>query len=99
MIPDLDSQIGITIYSTQFTGIGGKIRSESKDFQVTELISEKIQNSISDQNGYAVYSLKKKKIDTNHAISGIFRTKGHSPEVPWTKRRIGHNRAVCLLWK
>ena len=76
MIPDLDSQIGITIYSTQFAGIGGKIRAESKDFQVTELISEKIQNSINDQNGYAVYNLKKKKIDTNHALSGIFRQKG-----------------------
>ncbi len=72
MIPDLDSQIGITVYSTKFTGIGGRIRVEPEDFQVTELISEKVQNSINDQNGYAVYKLKKKKIDTNHALSGIF---------------------------
>ncbi|MDH3855324.1 MAG: tRNA pseudouridine(13) synthase TruD [Nitrosopumilus sp.] len=76
MIPNLDSQIGITVYSTQFTGIGGKIRVEPKDFQVTELISVKAQNSINDQNGYAVYKLKKKKIDTNHALSGIFKQKG-----------------------
>ena len=76
MIPNLDSQIGITVYSTQFTGIGGKIRVEPKDFQVTELISKKAQNSINDQNGYAVYKLKKKKIDTNHALSGIFKQKG-----------------------
>ena len=76
MIPNLDSQIGIAVYSTQFTGIGGKIRVEPKDFQVTELISEKAQNSINDQNGYAVYKLKKKKIDTNHALSGIFKQKG-----------------------
>lgn len=76
MIPKLDSQIGIEVYSTQFTGIGGKIRVEPKDFQVTELISKKAQNSINDQNGYAVYKLKKKKIDTNHALSGIFKQKG-----------------------
>ncbi|MDH3765697.1 MAG: tRNA pseudouridine(13) synthase TruD [Nitrosopumilus sp.] len=76
MIPNLDSQIGIAVYSTQFIGIGGKIRVEPEDFQVTELISKKAQNSINDQNGYAVYKLKKKKIDTNHALSGIFKQKG-----------------------
>jgi tRNA pseudouridine13 synthase len=76
VIPKLDSQIGIAVYSTQFPGIGGKIRVEPKDFQVTELISKKAQNSINDQNGYAVYKLKKKKIDTNHALSGIFKQKG-----------------------
>ena len=76
MIPDLDSQIGILVYSTTFPGIGGKIRIEPEDFQVSELISEKSKKSISDQHGYAVYKLKKKKIDTNHALSGIFRQKG-----------------------
>ena len=76
MIPKLDSQIGISVYSTKFPGIGGKIRVEPEDFQVTELISEKVKNSINVQTGYAVYLLKKKKIDTNHALSGIFRKKG-----------------------
>ncbi len=76
MIPQLDSQIGISVYSTEFSGIGGKIRVEPEDFQVSELISQKIKNSINDQSGYAVYKLKKKKIDTNHALSGIFRKKG-----------------------
>jgi len=76
VIPQIDSQIGISVYSTKFPGIGGKIRVEPEDFQVSELISEKVKNSINDQNGYAVYKLKKKKIDTNHALSGIFRQKG-----------------------
>ena len=76
MIPDLDSQIGISVYSTKFPGIGGKIRIEPEDFQVSELISKKSKKSINDQHGYAVYKLKKKKIDTNHALSGIFRQKG-----------------------
>jgi tRNA pseudouridine13 synthase len=76
VIPNLDSQIGIEVYSTKFSGIGGKIRVEPEDFQVTELISKKVENSINDQNGYAVYKLKKKRIDTNHTLSEIFRQKG-----------------------
>ncbi|MEK0345676.1 MAG: tRNA pseudouridine(13) synthase TruD [Nitrosopumilus sp.] len=76
MIPNLDSQIGITVYSTKFSGIGGTIRIEPEDFQVTEIISQRAQKSINDSEGYAVYKLKKKKIDTNHALSDIFRKKG-----------------------
>ena len=76
MIPDLDSQIGISVYSTGFLGIGGKIRITPEDFHVSEKISAKSQNSINDKEGYAVYKLKKKKIDTNHALSDIFRKKG-----------------------
>jgi tRNA pseudouridine13 synthase len=76
VIPNLDSEIGITVYSTEFNGIGGKIRIEPEDFQVTELISQRAQNSINDQEGYAVYKLKKKKIDTTHALSDVFRKKG-----------------------
>ncbi len=76
MIPDLDSQIGINVYSTKFNGIGGKIRVVPEDFQVSEVISQKAENSINDQSGYVVYKLKKKKIDTNHALSDIFRRKG-----------------------
>jgi len=76
VIPNLDSQIGITVYSTEFDGIGGKIRVEPEDFQVTEIISQRAQNSINAQEGYAVYKLKKKKIDTNHALSDVFRKKG-----------------------
>ena len=76
MISDLDSQIGISVYSTEFSGIGGKIRLTPEDFLVSEKISEKSQNSINDKEGYAVYKLKKKKIDTNHALSDIFRKKG-----------------------
>ena len=76
MIPDLDSKIGISVYSTNFAGIGGKIRISPDDFQVSELISKKVENSIIDQDGYAVYKLKKKNIDTNHALSTIFAKKG-----------------------
>ena len=76
MIPDIDSQIGISVYTTQFSGIGGKIRISPEDFEVSELISKRATNSITDESGYAVYKLKKQKIDTNHALSGIFRKTG-----------------------
>lgn len=76
MIPEIDSQIGISVYSTKFTGIGGRIRTEAEDFSVTEVLSDKSLQSICQQDGYAVYKLKKKKIDTNHALADIFRKKG-----------------------
>ncbi|MSV26210.1 MAG: tRNA pseudouridine(13) synthase TruD [Nitrosarchaeum sp.] len=76
MIPKIDSQIGISVFSTNFHGIGGRIRDEAENFDVSEVISQKILDSISLQEGYAVYKLKKKKIDTNHALSDIFRKKG-----------------------
>ncbi|MDH3385624.1 MAG: tRNA pseudouridine(13) synthase TruD [Nitrosopumilus sp.] len=76
MIPKIDLQIGISIYSTKFEGIGGKIRSIPEDFEVSEVISDKSLKLISDQDGYAIYKLKKKKIDTTHALSDIFRKKG-----------------------
>ncbi len=76
MIPKIDSQIGISVYSTKFEGIGGKIRTSSENFEVSEVISDKSLNLISEQNDYAVYKLKKKNIDTNHALSDIFRKKG-----------------------
>ena len=75
MIPKLDSQIGISVYSTKFEGIGGKIRVNSEDFEVSEVISDKSLKLISEQGDYAVYKLKKKNIDTNHALSDIFRKK------------------------
>ena len=76
MIPDIDSQIGISLYTTKFSGIGGKIRISPEDFQVSELISKRATNSITAESGYAVYKLKKKKIDTNHALSGVFQKTG-----------------------
>ncbi len=75
-IPDLDSQIGITEYSTTFNGIGGRIRVNVDDFEVNELLSKKKQSAIKQNEGYAVYKLKKKNIDTNHALSDFFKKKG-----------------------
>ncbi len=76
MIPKIDSDIGILTYCTDFQGTGGRIKESPEDFEVSEVILEKIKNSIGDKGDYAVYKLKKKNIDTSHALSDIFRKKG-----------------------
>ncbi|NNL59523.1 MAG: tRNA pseudouridine(13) synthase TruD, partial [Nitrosopumilus sp.] len=64
------------VYSANFDGIGGKIRDSPEDFEVSEIISAKSLKVISNDNGYAVYKLRKKRIDTNHALSDLFRKRG-----------------------
>ena len=76
MIPEIDKQIGITSYSTDFEGVGGQIRTSPEDFQVSEIVTEKALQSINDKGGYPVYKLFKKNIDTNHALSDIYKKKG-----------------------
>ena len=57
-------------------GIGGKIKSNPEDFVVSEILSKKSLGQIKEEGDYAIYKLKKKNIDTNHAVSDIFRKKG-----------------------
>jgi tRNA pseudouridine13 synthase len=76
VIPKLDSDIGISVYSTDFKGIGGTIKSSTEDFFVSEVLDSKTLSKISNQNGYAVYKLKKNGIDTNHALEEIFHIHG-----------------------
>ena len=73
MIPQIDSEIGISLYSTKFKGCGGQIRKQVGDFIVSELLSKKTMKSISENPGFAVYKLKKNNIDTTHALDSIFR--------------------------
>lgn len=76
MVPKIDSLIGISIYCTKTEGIGGKIRSSPEQFFVSEILRDKIQTKISKSGNYAVYKLKKSGIDTNHALSDIFKKYG-----------------------
>ena len=76
MIPKIDSSIGIFAYSTDFVGIGGKIRSNQEDFFVSEILDQRTLSKISQTGNYAVYKLKKHGIDTNHALSEIFKIHG-----------------------
>ena len=76
MIPKIDSEIGISVYSTNYKGCGGKIRQQKEDFLVSEILSENSVRTIKETDGYAVYKLKKQGIDTNHALGGIFKKTG-----------------------
>jgi len=73
VIPKIDFEIGISVYSTNFKGCGGKIRTQVEDFQVSEILSKKAMAAISQEGNYAVYKLKKQAIDTNHSLSNIFK--------------------------
>jgi len=76
VIPKIDLDIGISVYSTSFEGCGGKIRAANDDFLVSEVLSKKTLQSISSEGSYAVYKLKKHGIDTNHSLSNIFKKYG-----------------------
>ena len=71
MIPVIDSELGLSVYSTKFPGSKGKIKQTNEDFEVYEVISEKAHNTISEDNGLAVYLLRKNGIDTTHALRDV----------------------------
>jgi len=71
VIPEIDSALGLSVYSTKFSGTKGKIKQINEDFEVNEIISEKASNSISEDNGLAVYILRKNGIDTTHALRDV----------------------------
>jgi len=76
VIPKIDSEIGISSYTTNFPGCGGVIRKQKEDFHVSELIKEKSSSKICAESGFAVYKLQKHGIDTTHALDEIFKKHG-----------------------
>ena len=46
MIPKIDSEIGISVYTTKFSGCGGIIKKQNDDFTVSEVITEKAHSRI-----------------------------------------------------
>ena len=71
MIPEIDSELGLNVYSTKFSGTNGKIKQNNKDFEVSEVLSEKALDTISEETGFAIYNLRKNGIDTNHALRDV----------------------------
>jgi len=71
VIPQIDKQIGITVYTTKFPSRSGKIKQNENDFSVREVLTEKAISSFENSDGHAVYLLKKSGIDTNHALIDI----------------------------
>jgi len=71
VIPEIDKEIGISVYTTSSSSIPGKIKQNENDFLVKEVLSEKAIDSFDNLDGHAVYLLKKSGIDTNHALIDI----------------------------
>jgi tRNA pseudouridine13 synthase len=71
----IDNKIGIYAYSTDCKGIGGKIRNNTSDFDVQELLDPQILSNISysptTENRFPIYILEKNGIDTPHALQEI----------------------------
>jgi tRNA pseudouridine13 synthase len=70
--PDIDKLAGIEYYTTEFDGIGGIIKKNTEDFHVQEIISNIFLNQISPDkttsNIFPVYEIRKKGMDSSHAI-------------------------------
>ena len=70
--PDIDKLAGIEYYTTEFDGIGGTIKKNTEDFHVQEIINEIFLSQISPEqtasNIFPVYEIRKKGIDSSHAI-------------------------------
>ena len=71
MIPQIDKDIGISVYTTKSFPIDGKIKQNENDFSVREVLSKKALSSFGNPDGHAVYLLTKSGIDTNHALIDI----------------------------
>jgi len=76
MVPEIDSEIGIRCYSTDFAGTGGRIRESREDFRVSEVLLPGALDSIVETGAYPVYELTKSGIDTRHALSGVSKRTG-----------------------
>lgn len=76
MIPTIDSKLGILVYSTSFAGCGGKIKNQPEDFFVSEVLTKKSLSLFKEDDGYAIFKLKKRGLDTTHALDEIQRKHG-----------------------
>ena len=48
MIPQIDKEIGISVYTTDSSSVSGKIKQNENDFLVREILSEKTNLGISE---------------------------------------------------
>jgi len=71
VIPQIDKEIGISVYTTKSLPVNGKIKQSETDFSVSEVLSEKALSTFDNTEGHAVYLLTKSGIDTNHTLYDI----------------------------
>ncbi len=79
MIPAIEKKMGIELYCTHSSGIGGKLRQEPEDFIVKEITNRKEGES----GKHLILELTKTNWDTHHLVRDLSRKLGIS------KKRIG----------
>ncbi len=71
-VPAEDRNVGMRAYSTPGRGAGGRLRAGPGDFEVREVLREGAAAAIREGGGrYAVYLLRKRGVDTAHALSEV----------------------------
>lgn len=78
-VPETEKQTGISLYSTDTTGLGGKLRQEVEDFVVKEITNREE----GDTGKYLILELKKLNWDTHHM------TRSLSKVLRISQKRIG----------
>lgn len=73
-----DRAIGMEVYCTKTAGIGGRIKLTPDSFIVEEIIDPTldIATTADDAHGYPLYVLKKRNIDTTHALDEVYKAAG-----------------------
>jgi len=99
VIPKIDSDIGISIYSTSSDGCGGKIRQNAEDFLVSEILSDKTMSLIKQNDGYAVYKLKKTKHRHESCFKRCFPQNRNTIKISWIEGRICNYRTICVFYE
>jgi tRNA pseudouridine13 synthase len=100
-VPTIDKMAGIELYTTRFVGIGGTIKAKNEDFRVIELLSESLLKDISHSYNksyrFPLLLLKKKGLDSNHAIMEIYDELGTRIRVLGIKdaRAVTEQYATC----
>ncbi len=72
-VPPLDHAIGMEVYSTKISGIGGRIKQTTDQFVVEEMLDSTLDVSArsDDEHLYPLYLLKKDGIDSSHAVKEV----------------------------
>jgi tRNA pseudouridine13 synthase len=77
---DIDKLAGIEYYATDFEGIGGTIKKNTEDFHVHEIINniflEQISPEQNTSNIFPIYEIRKKGMDSSHAILALRKKTG-----------------------
>jgi len=68
-VPEIEKQIGINLYSTDTTGLGGQLRQEIEDFIVKEITNREE----GEEGKYLIVELTKRDWDTHHLTRTLSR--------------------------